>query len=133
MPETEAATRPRISVVIPHYNDEAALAADLAALEAQRGDGVSFEVIVVDNGSTRLPVAVCDRFPAVRLLSETTPGPGRIPGNGGDVTAHERLGLGLVRIRLDQCRGQGAWPKPKCSETTAVSLSARPAHRGRAK
>ena len=103
MPETEAATRPRISVVIPHYNDEAALAADLAALEAQRGDGVSFEVIVVDNGSARLPDAVCDRFPGVRLLSETTPGPGPARNRG----AGEARGEILAFVDSDCCPDPG--------------------------
>ena len=110
MPETEAATRPRISVVIPHYNDEPALAADLAALEAQRGDGVSFEVIVVDNGSARLPVAVCDRFPAVRLLSETTPGPGPARNRG----AGEARGEILAFVDFDCCpipAGSGDRPR----------------------
>ena len=103
MPETEAATRPRISVVIPHYNDEPALAVDLAALEAQRGDGVSFEVIVVDNGSARLPDAVCDRFPGVRLLSETTPGPGPARNRG----AGEARGEILAFVDSDCCPDPG--------------------------
>jgi GT2 family glycosyltransferase len=67
---------PRISVVIPHYNDEAALGRCLAALAAERASGIPFEVIVVDNGSARLPEAVCAAYPGVRLLLETAPGPG---------------------------------------------------------
>ena len=40
------------------------------------------EIIVVDNGSPALPAAVCAAHPGVRLLQETTPGPGpaRNPG-----------------------------------------------------
>ena len=35
------------------------------------------EVIIVDNGSHTLPEAVVAPYPAVRLVSEATPGPGR--------------------------------------------------------
>ncbi len=100
MPETA----PRISVVIPHYNDEAALEGDLAALDAQRGDGVSFEVIVVDNGSARLPAAVCAGHPGVRLLSETTPGPGPARNRG----AGEARGAILAFVDAD-CRPDPGW------------------------
>jgi glycosyltransferase involved in cell wall biosynthesis len=101
MPETEP--RPRISVVIPHYNDEDALAKDLAALTAQRDDGVSFEIIVVDNGSARLPTAVCARFPVVRLLSETTPGPGPARSHG----AANARGEILAFVDADCCPDPG--------------------------
>jgi glycosyltransferase involved in cell wall biosynthesis len=76
-----AAAAPRISVVIPHHDDPA-LAGCLAALAAQRGDGVPFEVIVVDNGSAAPPVATCAGFPGVRLLAEPTPGPGPARSTG---------------------------------------------------
>ena len=54
-----AAEAPSISVVVPHFDDHAALAGCLAALAAQRAGGVAFEVIVVDNGSRKMPTAVC--------------------------------------------------------------------------
>jgi glycosyltransferase involved in cell wall biosynthesis len=76
------AEAPRVSVVVPHFNDEAALARCLAALEAQRGDGVPFEIIVVDNGSLAPPEAVCAAHPGVRLLVEPTPGPGPARNRG---------------------------------------------------
>jgi glycosyltransferase involved in cell wall biosynthesis len=94
---------PRISVVIPHYNDEAALEADLAALDAQRGDGVRFEIIVVDNGSARLPAAVCARHPEVRLLSERTPGPGPARSHG----AENARGAILAFVDSDCCPDPG--------------------------
>jgi glycosyltransferase involved in cell wall biosynthesis len=49
------------------------------------------EILVVDNGSSELPLAVCDR-PGVRLLVETEPGPGPARNRGvaaatGDILA----------------------------------------------
>jgi glycosyltransferase involved in cell wall biosynthesis len=65
---------PRISVIIPHLNQPDMLARCLASLAA--GSLQPHEIIVVDNGSKTLPTSLCDRFPAVRLLQEPTPGPG---------------------------------------------------------
>lgn len=70
-PEAAASEPPRVSVVIPHHDDPE-LSACLAALAAQRADGIPFEVIVVDNGSRTLPAVP----PGVRLLAEPAPGPG---------------------------------------------------------
>ena len=67
---------PEISVIIPHLNQPTALAACLRALERQRSASVTFEVLVVDNGSRALPRAVCEAFDWVRLTRELTPGPG---------------------------------------------------------
>ncbi len=44
-------TKPKISVVIPHYRDVENLKVCLRALEAQSAPRDSFEVIVADNGS----------------------------------------------------------------------------------
>jgi glycosyltransferase involved in cell wall biosynthesis len=82
---------PRLSVVVPTYNDHEALEGVLAALAAQAGEA-SFEVVVVDNGSEALPTEVCARFPGVRLLAEATPGPGPARNRGaaaarGDIVA----------------------------------------------
>lgn len=69
---------PRISVVIPHLNQGAALARCLAALSAQAG-GVPVEVLVVDNGSAEPPAVA---GPGVRLLHEAEPGPGPARNRG---------------------------------------------------
>ena len=78
-----------ISVVIPHLNQPAMLGRCLDSLAA--GQRRPDEVLVVDNGSTELPHAVCDR-PGVRLLQEAEPGPGPARNRGvaaarGDVVA----------------------------------------------
>lgn len=81
-----------ISVVIPHFNQEDHLKTGLERLHAQKGVTAAVEIIVVDNGSRRLPEAVCAAWPDVRLLSEATPGPGPARNTGaaaarGDVLA----------------------------------------------
>lgn len=73
---------PQLSVVIPHLNAPHALAYCLAALARQAGDGVDFEVIVVDNGSTELPEEICAAYPFVQCTQEATPGPGPARSRG---------------------------------------------------
>ncbi len=64
-----------ISVIIPHLNDPG-LEMCLSSLDAQEGYGGSWEILVVDNGSTKPPVELCSRYERVRLLHEKVPGPG---------------------------------------------------------
>ncbi|SFU09375.1 glycosyltransferase family A protein [Mesorhizobium sp. YR577] len=82
---------PRVSVVIPHLNEPGDLRRCLRALAAQRVDGIPFEIIVVDNGSAELPVAVCAAVPGVRLESEAIPGPGPARNRGASVAQAELL------------------------------------------
>jgi len=89
-PKVQPAGAARISVVIPHLNQPGMLARCLASLAA--GDRVPDEVIVVDNGSATLPVAICAAHPGVQLLQEPTPGPGPARNRGaaqatGDILA----------------------------------------------
>lgn len=65
---------PFVSVIIAHLNQPAMLATCLDSLLAGRRQ--PDEIIVVDNGSTETPKALCARYPNVRLLSERRPGPG---------------------------------------------------------
>jgi glycosyltransferase involved in cell wall biosynthesis len=81
-----------ISIIIPHLNQEGYLRVGLEALHAQRGVTSNIEIIVVDNGSARLPEMVCSEWSDVRLVSETTPGPGPARNRGicearGDILA----------------------------------------------
>ena len=80
-----------ISVVIPHYNQEDYLATGLQRLHDQVGVTAEVEIIVVDNGSRRLPEAVCAAWPKVRLLSEKTPGPGPARNTGAAVAKGDVL------------------------------------------
>ncbi|WP_420393953.1 glycosyltransferase [Acuticoccus sp.] len=93
-----------ISVVIPHLNQEDDLRRCLAALHAQRGEVDLADLIVVDNGSTRLPEAVCAEVPGVTLLAEPAPGPGLARNLG---VAHA-TGTILAFIDAD-CIPGGGW------------------------
>ncbi len=97
-------TGPLISVVVPHLNEPEDLRACLTALEAQQTDGVSFEIIVVDNGSRELPTAVCAAFPHVRLEVEQRPGPGPARSRGAEVAR------GAIVAFIDcDCIAQEGW------------------------
>jgi glycosyltransferase involved in cell wall biosynthesis len=69
-------SHPRISVVIPHFNEPENLRLCLDAIYRTGPEGPSFEVIVADNGSTVPPFGVCAIYPATRLVIESRPGPG---------------------------------------------------------
>ena len=59
---------PRVSVVIPTWNQGVLLAAALRSLRAQTF--ADFEIVVVDNGSSDGTVAMlADQFPEVRLVA----------------------------------------------------------------
>jgi GT2 family glycosyltransferase len=79
MSGTEA---PEVSVVIPHLNDAARLEVCLTALAAQALAPERFEVLVVDNGSAAPPADLVARFAGMRLVAESTPGPGPARNRG---------------------------------------------------
>lgn len=93
-----------LSVIIPHLDAPEALARCLAALAGQRKDGVSFEVIVVDNGSTDRPEAVCAAHDFVRLAEEPTPGPGPARNSGARLA-----GADLLAFIDSDCVAQPGW------------------------
>lgn len=76
---------PSISVVIPHLNDPNGLKRCLTSLLAQDFDTRRIEIIVVDNGSSSLPVEICSGFQGVVLEQENKPGPGRARNKGVSV------------------------------------------------
>lgn len=100
------APSPVLSVVIPHLNEPQDLARCLDALEAQRTDGIPFEIIVVDNGSRIPPTDVCAAHPGTRLEVERTPGPGPARNRGAAV-ANAPL---LAFIDCD-CIAEPGWVK----------------------
>lgn len=65
-PSLSDAARPEVSVIVPARNEEACLGACLESLAGQQG--VSFEIIVVDDGSTDRTVAIARSFPGVKVL-----------------------------------------------------------------
>ena len=98
---------PQISVVIPHLNQPDLLGRCLGALAGQQAapafEVPAFEVIVVDNGSSTPPAAVCAGFGA-RLLAESTPGPGPARSRGAAAAQGEILAF----IDAD-CRAEPDW------------------------
>ena len=96
--------RPSISVIIPHLNQQEALEACLASLDAQDLERTLFEVIVVDNGSLKVPEEVVANHPGTRLLSELQPGPG--PARNCGI----RHAVGDIFAFLDaDCRAHPGW------------------------
>jgi glycosyltransferase involved in cell wall biosynthesis len=95
---------PALTVIIPHLNAPEVLEHCLQALSAQRGEGVSFEVIVVDNGSEQRPETVCAAYDFVRLSEEATPGPGPARNHGASLAQ----GPLLAFIDCD-CIAQPGW------------------------
>jgi glycosyltransferase involved in cell wall biosynthesis len=65
---------PRVSIIIPVFNQARDLARCLAALERQTYPPDRFDVIVVDNGSDEPIGPVAERFSCVRAISEPAPG-----------------------------------------------------------
>jgi cellulose synthase/poly-beta-1,6-N-acetylglucosamine synthase-like glycosyltransferase len=95
---------PRLSVVIPHLNEPDDLRRCLHSLVAQKRDGISFEIIVVDNGSAKLPTEACTGVPDVHLEHETTPGPGPARNRGANL-AH----AGIIAFIDADCIACPGW------------------------
>jgi GT2 family glycosyltransferase len=103
--QADAADRPRVSVIIPHFNMPEALERCLASVKRQHLDHGHAEIIVVDNGSTERPASlVAARHPEVRFLSEPTPGPGPARNTGVAVATAPLLAF----IDAD-CRADAGW------------------------
>lgn len=62
------------AIIIPHYNDMARLTRCLDALMPQVAGDI--EVVVADNGSTESLDAVCETWPAVRIVHQPEQGAG---------------------------------------------------------
>lgn len=96
--------KPLISVIIPHLNQPDALEACLSCLQSQTLERATFEVIVVDNGSTSPPSAVIERYPGTLFLQEAKPGPGPARNRGVEAANSDVLAF----IDSD-CRAHSDW------------------------
>ncbi|CAN7546862.1 glycosyltransferase [Rhizobium sp. LjRoot98] len=96
----------QLSVIVPHLNEPDDLRQCLIFLDAQRADGIPFEIIVVDNGSAEMPTAACAGIPDLRLERETVPGPGPARNRGADLARADLLAF----IDCD-CVAQPGWVK----------------------
>ena len=95
---------PRISVVIPHLNDEAELRLCLARLDAQVEGTPPFEIIVADNGSARPPQAACAQAVQTQVVVEPTPGPGPARNRGAALARGE-----IIAFIDADCRADPDW------------------------
>jgi len=85
-----AAKRPMVSVIVPARNEEACLGNCLQSLVGQTG--VSFEIIVVDDGSTDRTREIAESFDCVRIV-DAGPLPDGWTGKNNAVFA----GAGMAR------------------------------------
>jgi GT2 family glycosyltransferase len=86
-----AATRPFVSVIVPVFDDEAALRRCLRALQAQSYPAASYEVVVVDNGGNRRLERIVRRYRRVTLVREAAAGAYAARNRGAAVARGEVL------------------------------------------
>jgi glycosyltransferase involved in cell wall biosynthesis len=92
-----------VSVVIPVYNEEEAIAGDLDLVQrTMDASGLAYELIVVNDGSTDRTVEIVSGYPRVKLLHHE-----RNRGNGAARTTGMKAARGDVVIMTD---GDGTYP-----------------------
>jgi glycosyltransferase involved in cell wall biosynthesis len=96
-------SQPSISVVVPVYNEEAAIGDDLAVIRsALEQGGQPFEIIVVDDGSTDRSRQIVSQLPYVRLLEHPYN-----RGTGAALKTGIRAADGEIIVMTD---GDGSYP-----------------------
>ncbi len=100
---SESSESPRISIVIPVYNEEAILHAAVVDLRERLAPlGWSYEIILAENGSRDRTVEIAkelgDKYPEVRMLSAGEPNYGKALKLGileahGDIVLCEEIDL----------------------------------------
>ena len=96
-------SQPIISVVVPVYNEEAAIAEDLNTINTVMvSHGQPFEIIVVDDGSSDRSRAIVSSLPYVRLLQHPYN-----RGTGAALKTGIRAAQGEVIVMTD---GDGTYP-----------------------
>jgi glycosyltransferase involved in cell wall biosynthesis len=89
--EDPALGRLAVSVVVPARNEEACLGACLQSLVEQRG--ISFEIIVVDDGSTDRTRQIAESFAEIRVINPP-PLPPNWTGKNNAVTSGAKVSRG---------------------------------------
>ena len=122
---------PRISIVIPCWNEEEHLEACLNSIAEQTV--APFEVVVVDNNSTDNSVAIANKYAFVRVVTEPVQGitPTRNRGMNaatGDVIG--RIDADLVLERHWVERLGNAFADPSCMAVTGPLRAPLVPHRG---
>src|SRR5437867_1399100 len=97
------ADTPQVSIVIPVYNEEAAISADLKTIvDTMNCFGLPYEILVVDDGSTDHTVEIVKNFANVRLIQHT-----RNRGTGAARTTGMLAAQGDMVAMTD---GDGTYP-----------------------
>ena len=71
---SEAAWQPRVTIIVPAFNEAARIAANVAALRAQNYPAEKLQIVVVDNGSTDRTFEILAGTPEILALREARPG-----------------------------------------------------------
>lgn len=88
---------PHLSFIIPAFNEESRIGKSLeTALEYFKGQPYTFEIVVVDDGSSDNTIQVAERYENVRVIQQ----PGNI-GKGAAVRVGMLSGAGTYRIFSD--------------------------------
>ncbi len=95
---------PTISVIIPVYNCSRTIAGCLDSLSVQ--DHSSYEVIVVDDGSTDGTYKICESYPDVRVISVKNGGPSKARNIGVKMAQGE-----IVAFTDGDCIADRQWLK----------------------
>ena len=66
--------QPRVTIIVPAYNEAARIAASVAALRAQNYPADKLQILVVDNGSTDRTFEILQGLPGILALREMKPG-----------------------------------------------------------
>ena len=104
------ATAPKISIVIPVYNEEGILHASVVDLGERVGPhGFAYEIVLAENGSTdgtvRVAEQLCLRYPEVRYISSGEPNYGKALRAGileaaGEIVVCDEIDLCDVEFAL---------------------------------
>ena len=103
--------RPRISFVVPAYNEEVLLPACLRAIRAEvERRGVEAEIIVVNNASTDRTAEVAIKEPGVTLVQQPIKG---LVWRGAPGSRHRLASWWRISTQTRWCRAAGStacWP-----------------------
>jgi glycosyltransferase involved in cell wall biosynthesis len=120
------ASAPAVSVIVPARNEEECLWACLDSLVGQ--GGVSFEIVVVDDGSTDRTREIAESFAGVRVV-DAGPLPAGWSGKNNALTAGARLARGEWLLFTDadtvHCAGSlaGALAEARAQGAALLSYS----------